>query len=194
MFVISHIVFWSGGLWGIEEFLSEWELFCYAGFLVCCVIFVSALENHFVEKFSLLLQIGLSCWSSLLDANNQSPYAYALMTNNHSYNTLVARKLADRRNGQVTVVVGNEMGQPSSSRTTSNFQQGRSRSCAKCASVAAKYNRRVMGSQGLLQRPYVHSMLAIAAVCVCVCLFLRGAPDIGLVAPFKWETLDYGTI
>ncbi|KAF2310822.1 hypothetical protein GH714_017456 [Hevea brasiliensis] len=141
----------------------------------------------------LALQIGLSCWSSLLDANSQSPYAYAVMTNNHSYNTMVARKLADKRNGQVSVIVGNEMGQPSSSGMTSNFQQGRG-SCAKCAAVAAKYNRRVMGSQGLLQRPYVHSMLAIAAVCVCVCLFLRGAPDIGLVAPFKWENLDYGTI
>ncbi|KDP36723.1 hypothetical protein JCGZ_08014 [Jatropha curcas] len=131
-------------------------------------------------------EIGLSCWNSLLDANDQSPYAYAIMTNNHSYNTLVARKLADRRNSQVSLTIGTEMGQP-------YFQQGR-RSCARCAAVAAKYNRSIRGSQGLLQRPYVHSMLAIAAVCVCVCLFLRGAPDIGLVAPFKWETLDYGTI
>lgn len=138
-------------------------------------------------------EIGLSCWNSLLDANRQSPCAYAIMTNNHSYNSLVARKLADRRNSQVSLVIGNEIGQPMSSRMTSDFQQGR-RSCAKCATVAAKYNRRVMGSQGLLQRPYVHSMLAIAAVCVCVCLFFRGAPDIGLVAPFKWETLDFGTI
>ncbi|XP_065881441.1 squamosa promoter-binding-like protein 14 [Euphorbia lathyris] len=132
--------------------------------------------------------IGLSCWDSVLDANQQSPYAYAAMTNNHSYNTLVARKLADRRNGQVSVTIGNEIGKPLPSST-----QGR-RSCAKCATVAAKYNRRIMGSQGLLQRPFIHSMLAIAAVCVCVCLFLRGAPDIGLVAPFKWENLDYGTI
>ncbi|WCJ44785.1 squamosa promoter binding protein-like 14 [Euphorbia peplus] len=132
--------------------------------------------------------IGLSCWDSVLDANQQSPYAYAAMTNNHSYNTLVARKLVDRRNGQVSVTIGNETRQPLSS-----SMQGR-RSCAKCATVAAKYNRRIMGSQGLLQRPFIHSMLAIAAVCVCVCLFLRGAPDIGLVAPFKWENLHYGTM
>ncbi|EEF52933.1 Squamosa promoter-binding protein, putative [Ricinus communis] len=138
-------------------------------------------------------EIGLSCWNSLVDANHQSPYDYATMTDNHSYNKLVAHKHADRRNGQVSVRIGNEIVQSLSSRMISDVEQER-RSCARCATVAAKYNRRIMGSQGLLQRPYIHSMLAIAAVCVCVCLFLRGAPDIGLVAPFKWETLDYGTI
>lgn len=138
------------------------------------------------------LKIGLSCWKSLLDANQQSPNDYAIMTNNQSYNLLVACKLADKRNGQVSVTIGNEIERSLSLRLTSDFEQQR-RSCAKCAMVAAKCNRRIMGSQGLLQRPYIHSMLAIAAVCVCVCLFLRGAPDIGSVAPFKWETLDYGT-
>ena len=128
-----------------------------------------------------LFQIGLNSWNSLGDANGQSPHAYALMTNNQSYNKLVARKLADKINGQITVTIGNE------------FRQSR-RSCAKCSVAATKYYRRVHGAQGLLQRPYIHSMLAIAAVCVCVCLFLRGLPDIGSVAPFKWESLDYGTI
>ncbi|KAL9358325.1 hypothetical protein Peur_051578 [Populus x canadensis] len=141
-------------------------------------------------------EIGLSCWNSLLDANGQSPYAYALMTKNHSYNLLVARKLADKINAQVSVTIGNEIELPAVEQehgAVSQFQQGR-KSCAKCAIVAAKFHKRVPGSQGLLQRPYVHSMLAIAAVCVCVCLFFRGAPNIGLVAPFKWENLDFGTI
>ncbi|KAJ6351900.1 hypothetical protein OIU76_001173 [Salix suchowensis] len=141
-------------------------------------------------------EIGLSCWYSLLDANGQSPNAYAAMTKNHSYNLLVDRKLADKINGQVSVTIGNEIEQPvveQECREISQFQQRR-KSCAKCAIVAAKFHKRVPGSQGLLQRPYIHSMLAIAAVCVCVCLFLRGAPDIGAVAPFKWENLDFGTI
>jgi hypothetical protein len=118
------------------------------------------------------------------------------MTKNHSYNLLVARKLADKRNGQISVAIGNEIEQAALEQehvTISQFQRER-KSCAKCASVAAKMHGRCLGSQGLLQRPYVHSMLAIAAVCVCVCLFFRGAPDIGLVAPFKWENLNYGTI
>lgn len=114
------------------------------------------------------------------------------MRNNHSYNKLVARKLSDKRNGQVSIPVGMEVEQPGLTADWGHgIKQGR-KSCTKCAVVAAKFNRRVPGSQGLLHRPYIHSMLAIAAVCVCVCLFLRGSPDIGLVAPFKWENLDYG--
>ncbi|XWS24642.1 hypothetical protein CRYUN_Cryun28dG0120000 [Craigia yunnanensis] len=143
-------------------------------------------------------EIGLSCWNSLLDANGQSPYIYAMMRNNHSYNKLVAGKFADRRNGQVSVTIGIEVEQSGLTavqlhKLSSRFKQERS-SCAKCAVVATKFNKRFPSSQGLLQRPYVHSMLAIAAVCVCVCLFLRGSPDIGCVAPFKWENLDFGTI
>ncbi|KAJ4849144.1 hypothetical protein Tsubulata_040173 [Turnera subulata] len=141
-------------------------------------------------------QIGLSCWNSLLDSNGQSPYAYAAMTKNDSYNALVASKLLDRIHGQVSLSIETEIQQPSNAqehRMVPHLQQRRT-SCTKCATAVSKFQRRVPGSQGLLQRPYVHSLLAIAAVCVCVCLFLRGAPDIGLVAPFKWETLDYGTI
>ncbi|KAJ7958018.1 Squamosa promoter binding-like protein [Quillaja saponaria] len=142
-------------------------------------------------------EIALNCWNSLLDANGQTPYAYAAMRNNHSYNTLVARKLADRRNGLVSLSIENEIEQlplaiELTPRISTQYKRGPS-SCAKCTVAAMHYNRKFPGSQGLLRRPYILSMLAIAAVCVCVCLFLRGAPDIGLVVPFKWENLDYGT-
>lgn len=141
-------------------------------------------------------EIGSSCWNSILDANGQSPHSYAFKKNNHSYNNLVARKLADRRNDQVTIPVAMEIEQSDFTKEqghgiSSQFKRG-GKSCTKCAVAAAKFNKRVRGSQGLLNRPYIHSMLAIAAVCVCVCLFLRGSPDLGLVAPFKWENLDFG--
>ncbi|XXG46349.1 hypothetical protein AAC387_Pa02g1215 [Persea americana] len=142
--------------------------------------------------------IGLNCWNSVLDANGKSPYAYALMRNYQSYNQLVARKLMDKRNNQVSVTIGN----PEISLDPSwviaaepdkpNPLPLQGRSCAQCSSVAMRRFKRMPGSQGLLHRPYVHSMLAIAAVCVCVCLFLRGSPEIGSVAPFKWENVDYG--
>lgn len=140
------------------------------------------------------LEIGLECWSSQLDENGQSPRAYALMRGNNSCNELVERKLGDRKNGQVSVRIRNEIEQLEVS--SAERCRVQSRSCSRCAVVAAKCNRRVPGSgtHRLLHRPYIHSMLAIAAVCVCVCLFLRGSPDIGLVAPFKWENLGYGTI
>lgn len=142
----------------------------------------------------MILQIGLECWSSQLDENGQSPRAYALMRGNNSCNELVERKLGDRKNGQVSVRIRNEIEQLEVS--SAERCRVQSRSCSRCAVVAAKCNRRVPGSgtHRLLHRPYIHSMLAIAAVCVCVCLFLRGSPDIGLVAPFKWENLGYGTI
>ncbi|XP_027091717.2 squamosa promoter-binding-like protein 14 [Coffea arabica] len=140
-------------------------------------------------------EIGLHCWKSLLDANGLSPCAYAAMRNNHSYNRLVAQKLADKETGQVSVSVGNEIEQlwlEVNQDHGPSFHIKRSQKpCSKCAAVAMRY-RRIPGSQGLLHRPYIHSMLAIAAVCVCVCLFLRGAPDIGLVEPFMWENLCYG--
>ncbi|XP_057469611.1 squamosa promoter-binding-like protein 14 [Actinidia eriantha] len=141
-------------------------------------------------------EIGLHCWNSLLDANGLSPYAYALMRNNHSYNRLVARKLADRKNGQVSVSVATEIETQLSGMSQDHhprplFKQGQ-KSCSKCAVVASRYNRRMPVSQGFLHRSYMLSMLAVAAVCVCVCLFLRGHPDVGLVAPFRWENLGYG--
>lgn len=145
-------------------------------------------------------EIGLKCWESLVDANGQTPFAYAMMRNNHSYNELIARKVADRAKCQVSVTIETEIEQPLFSvqhKTSPSNEVGQGqRSCAKCEVAAMHYNGRVLGShfQGLLHRPYIHSVLAIAAVCVCVCLFFRGAPEIGSVAPFKWENLDYGTI
>ncbi|KAI3757031.1 hypothetical protein L6452_04564 [Arctium lappa] len=146
-------------------------------------------------------EIGMLCWNSSIDANGLSPFAYASMRNNNSYNTLVARKLADRIAGQVSVGISNEIELQTSTRNGDHQELSfrirdheTPKSCSRCAIVAAKHPRRIPGSQGLLHRPYIHSMLAIAAVCVCVCLFLRGAPDIGLVAPFKWENLNFGSM
>ncbi|GAV65806.1 SBP domain-containing protein [Cephalotus follicularis] len=143
-------------------------------------------------------EIGLSGWNSLLDANGKSPYAYAKMTNNHSYNRLVARKLNDRRNCEVSVTIGMDIEESGLTKQQADdigtqIKQG-PKSCARCAIVATKYNRRAPGSRGLLQRPHIYLMLSVAAVCVCVCLFLRGSPETGLDAPFQWENLDYGTI
>lgn len=148
--------------------------------------------------FSVLVQIGLNCWESLVDANGQTPHAYSMMRNNHSYNVLVARKLADRRRGQVSVTIDNEIEQPSmgielKQRQSDQAKRGLS-SCAQCVSAEIRSYRRIPGSQGFRHRPFVHSILAIAAVCVCVCLFLRGHPWVGSVASFSWENLDYGTM
>ncbi|KAJ6833085.1 squamosa promoter-binding-like protein 15 isoform X2 [Iris pallida] len=143
-------------------------------------------------------EFGLDCWNSLQDDNGQSPYMYASLRNNHSYNELVARKIVDRKNSQVSIDVGNdEITMDKSWIEGRTAKQGSSRalevrSCAECVHMERTHNKRFVRSRGLLARPYVHSMLAIAAVCVCVCLFFRGSPQIGSIAPFKWENLDFG--
>ncbi|KAK1441531.1 hypothetical protein QVD17_07506 [Tagetes erecta] len=143
-------------------------------------------------------EIGLLSWNASLDANGLSPFVYASMRNNNSYNTLVARKLADRIAHQVSVHMPREIELETRNgdhqELSFRIRDHKPKSCSRCAQVTAKHPMRIVGSQGLLTRPYIHSMLAIAAVCVCVCLFLRGAPDIGLVAPFKWENLNFGSM
>lgn len=152
----------------------------------------------FLTGALVLLQIGLKCWESLVDANGQTPHAYAMMRNNNSYNVLVARKLADRRRAEISVTIENEVEQASlrvelNQKQSNLLKRGQS-SCAKCATAEIRYNRRFSGSHGLLHRPFIYSMLAVAAVCVCVCVFFRGRPCVGSVAPFSWETLDFGTM
>ncbi|KAK4489873.1 hypothetical protein RD792_000520 [Penstemon davidsonii] len=145
-------------------------------------------------------EVGLNCWNSVLDANGLSPYAYALMRNNHSYNTLVAKKVADSKNGQISISIKNEIEpfqlevEKGKNKTIISHINKRQKSCSKCAAAASLgYKRKFPGSQGgLLKLPYVHSMLVIAAVCVCVCVFLRGHPYVGCASPFAWENLDFG--
>ncbi|KAJ0231635.1 Squamosa promoter-binding-like protein 16 [Hirschfeldia incana] len=123
-------------------------------------------------------EIGLSCWNTLIDACGQTPFSYAAMRNNHSYNTLVSRKLADKRNGQISL----------------NIENGASkRSRNTCASVALKYQKKVSGSRRLFPTPIIHSMLAVATVCVCVCVFMHAFPIVRQGSHFSWGGLDYGS-
>ncbi|XP_072977182.1 squamosa promoter-binding-like protein 15 [Typha angustifolia] len=142
-------------------------------------------------------EIGLNCWNSVQDDSGQSPHMYAAVRNNHSYNKLVARKLMDKKNGQVSILVGNEEITMDNSwivgdSDQSGAQTSQSRSCSRCTMMEARILRRPVRSRGLLQRPYVHSLLAIAAVCVCVCVFMRGSLRLNSGSSFKWENLDFG--
>uniref|UniRef100_A0A7N0T023 SBP-type domain-containing protein n=1 Tax=Kalanchoe fedtschenkoi TaxID=63787 RepID=A0A7N0T023_KALFE len=145
-------------------------------------------------------ELGLCCWESQLDESGQSPYAYATLRNNLSYNRLVAQKLADRRNNQISlsVEVNETMEQAwvEPSPAASHVTKHKAGSCSQCAAVVARCSnrRRVPGSHGMVGRPFILSMLAVAAVCVCVCLYFRGYPYTGMVSPFTWEKLDYATI
>ncbi|KAF7095321.1 hypothetical protein CFC21_097518 [Triticum aestivum] len=142
-------------------------------------------------------QIGLSCWHSVLDDEGLSPEVYATFRNNGSYNELVTRKLMDRKNSQVTIVLNKgeiHIDQPGNvgANNASGIQALEIRSCNQCAILESGLLRRPMRSRGLLARPYIHSMLAIAAVCVCVCVFMRALLRFNSGRSFKWERLDFG--
>ncbi|KAJ8432679.1 hypothetical protein Cgig2_034005 [Carnegiea gigantea] len=137
------------------------------------------------------MQIGLNCWKSLLDDCRQSPYAYAMMRNNHSLNTIVAEKLEGRINGQVSVSIGSDIMEIELPTELKQVQINKSqKSCSKCAAMTYSTMSR---SRSLLHRPFIHSMLAIAAVCVCVCLLFKSI-HVSPGHPFKWDDLDFGTI
>ncbi|XP_074273434.1 squamosa promoter-binding-like protein 14 isoform X2 [Silene latifolia] len=132
------------------------------------------------------MEIGLHSWKSLLDYNGQSPSAYATMRNDHSLNSLVAQKLVDRRNNQLSVSIEIDTVEPEVKQRSSLQINKKPDSCPKCAMMS--YSR-MSGSQGMLHRPLIHSMLAIAAVCVCVCLFFKS-----MSVPLTWENLDFGSM
>lgn len=140
------------------------------------------------------MQIGLNSWKSLLDDCGQSPYAYATMRNNQSLNNLVDEKLVGRRNGQVSVSIRSDLMEielPSESRQIANLQISKTqKSCSRCASMT--YSR-MSNSRSLLHRPFIHSMLAVAAVCVCVCLLFKSL-HVNPGVPFRWDDLGFGTI
>ncbi|CAO2202509.1 unnamed protein product [Urochloa humidicola] len=135
-------------------------------------------------------QIGLNCWQSVLDDDGQSPETYAKLRNHNSYNELVAQKLVDWKNSQVTIMVDEVDGQ---SGKVGGVRALQIQSCSQCAILESGVLRKPLRSRGLLARPYIHSMLAIAAVCVCVCVFMRALLRINSGRSFKWERLDYGT-
>lgn len=170
-------------------------LFCYFN-----SFFISK-SHHFTSSSHLIFslessQIGLSCWSSSVDDDGQSPHSYASMRNNLSYNRLITRKIADRRNGQFSITVDPEEEinpeKPSSSMETVTPKPWSLQMIYSQCSILEM--RRIKSTQQTVgfQLPYIHSILAIAAVCVCVCVFLRGSPVFGSVYSFRWENLDFG--
>ncbi|KAI4389669.1 hypothetical protein MLD38_001870 [Melastoma candidum] len=110
-------------------------------------------------------EIGLNGWNSLLDSNGLSPHAYAMMRNNHSYNELVARKLADKEKCQISLTIEGQSVQDRGSNSHLGLEV---QSCARCAAKSSKYARRVQASpRGVLHLPYMYSVLVIAAYLVC---------------------------
>lgn len=147
---------------------------------------------------TLLIQIGLKSWNTLLDSNGRTPFACAESENNHSYNELVAKKIRDKENSQhsISIIDSSEEKRENSNTNLESKLAGnmgsRARQCTQCTFLESRKLEGAHHNKGLLYRPFCYSLLTIATVCVCVCLLLRGCPEINTVEPFKWKNISYG--
>ncbi|KAL3700045.1 hypothetical protein R1sor_018067 [Riccia sorocarpa] len=153
-------------------------------------------------------QIGLHTWSHVENVMKETPLACAVAAGRDSYIQLVKRKLA-LRDGQVAVAIppSTAFGHPSSAKagqklelplwTSRGSLQVETPGAAKlvktsrCSHIPAV----MRGHRGSLYRPFMVSMVAVAAVCVCVCLVMRGPVMVSrhkFMSPFSWQSLKFG--
>lgn len=159
-------------------------------------------------------QVGLNAWVNKRDDSGQTPVSCALGGGNIKSVYLVRAKLLrletsgdvsisipteslpqawDRRSGE-NVVTGSpaalelamwvDCGKGKVEASKASQPSCRLRSCH-----ASHYG----GIKGPAFRPFLLSLVAIAAVCVCVCLVFKGPPQVRFVLPpFRWEGLESG--
>ena len=178
----------------VDALTDDPQQVCSVKFSLCFTLPLKLFTSIFLLIMHTSLQIGLNCWQSVLDDDGQSPETYAKLRNHNSYNELVAQKLVDKKNSQVTIMVDKDEIGMDQSGNVGGVRALQIQSCSQCAILESGVLRKPLRSRGLLARPYIHSMLAIAAVCVCVCVFMRALLRINSGRSFKWERLDYGTM
>ncbi|KAF7837651.1 squamosa promoter-binding-like protein 1 [Senna tora] len=154
--------------------------------------------------------VGIEAWKNARDNMGLTPNDYASMRGYHSYIQLVQRKTSKKSETHHHV-----LDIPSSILADSNTkkkQSDRHRSSSKVSSLQTEkietaaaiprhcelcerkltYNSTRMA---LVYRPAMLSMVAIAAVCVCVALLFKSSPRVSCIfQPFRWESLDYGSM
>ncbi|MCO5553146.1 hypothetical protein L7F22_006667 [Adiantum nelumboides] len=157
-------------------------------------------------------EIWATAWTSAKDASGQTPLMYALSRGNDGYVEMVQGKLQKpgSKNGHfnegttakpphLALNIGDENVKSSfaSSQKSLPIKQVQSCSCrAREAQLTHSLPLRIRGlNKGFMYRPFVLSMLAVAAVCVCVGVLMRGSPDVSFMeGPFVWESISFGSI
>ncbi|XP_077240490.1 squamosa promoter-binding-like protein 12 [Tasmannia lanceolata] len=153
-------------------------------------------------------QVGIGAWNNARDNTGLAPRDYARLRGNYSYVHLVRRKT--NKKSEANHVIINIPGNTQKKADSSNFgklpgfqiqktELGQIQPyCKRCSQQLVYTNTQLVYTNtkpSLLYRPVMLSMVAIAAVCVCVGILLKGPPDVLCVfPPFRWESLDYGSI
>lgn len=164
-----------------------------------------------------VFQVGLHAWLNRRDDNGETPLTCAVACKNFKAVNLVRDKLArlqgtpgEVRNNMlleslpqswIQKPVGDlESGTGGSSVQLSVFDngvRGKKSNTKKVGSstcrVPSRRGNHFGGIIGPAFRPFLLSLVAIAAVCVCVCIVFKGPPQVRfVVSPFRWEGLDSG--
>ncbi|XP_054806005.1 squamosa promoter-binding-like protein 12 [Prosopis cineraria] len=151
--------------------------------------------------------VGIKAWKSVRDNTGSTPEDYASMRGYHSYIQLVQTKTSKKSDEShhhhvvdipSSLVDSNTKKQKSlskaSSLQTERIDMAAStvpHQCGLCQHKLACHSTRT----ALVYRPAMLSMVAIAAVCVCVALLFKSSPQVSYVfQPFRWESLDYGSM
>eukprot|EP00250_Pteridium_aquilinum_P022654 c25511_g1_i1 orf=79-3486(-) len=162
---------------------------------------VDALTNASEELWAI-------AWTSAKDSFGKTPLMYALASGNNGYVNMVQGKLqklgklnafekeAIIKLPHVALNIGGED-------VKSGISSPRKAKQLQHCSCKARENRltqnlplQIRGlNKGLVYRPFVLSMLAVAAVCVCVGVLMRGSPSVNCMqGPFVWESISFGPI
>lgn len=145
-------------------------------------------------------EVWATAWTSANDAFGQTPVMCALTSGNDRYVTMVQGKLHASRNEEssakpphMALNIGVE---DVKSRVARKVLPTKQIQACTCRAREAQLPLRIRGlNKGFMYRPFVLSMLAVAAVCVCVGVLMRGSPNVNsMQGPFVWESIRFGPI
>ena len=157
-------------------------------------------------KFVVTMQLWAKAWTSAKDCGGQTPLMYALAAGRKNSIKLIQQKLRNReckrkeeteRTPQHVAlnVDGDNNINSSSPRSTLFTKKIHAYTCrGRDLLLTQNLPLRIRGlNTGSLYRPFMLSMLTVAAVCVCVGVLMKGPPSVNFVqGPFVWESIRYG--
>ncbi|XP_047169773.1 squamosa promoter-binding-like protein 1 isoform X2 [Vigna umbellata] len=146
--------------------------------------------------------VGIEVWKSARDSAGLTPNDYACIRGYYSYVQLVQRK-TNKKGERLHVVdipgtvADSGIRKQKQSGKVSSLQTEKIESTEMGSNCRVCQQKLVYGGirTGVVYRPVLLSMVAIAAVCVCVALLFKSSPRVYYVfQPFNWESLEYGTV
>ncbi|KAH7441721.1 hypothetical protein KP509_03G050900 [Ceratopteris richardii] len=199
-----------------REFLFRPDTPIYGGFTpLHLAASMQSAENVLDALTNAPAEIWATAWVSAEDASGKTPLMYAITSCKNESVIMVQRKL--QKLGRMTLCqkemmkgakpppflilnIDGEEGKHPTAFSSGKVLPIESKQVCTCRArdirLAQSSPLRIRGlNKGFMQRPFLVSMLAVAAVCVCVGVLMRGSPTINsMQGPFVWESISFGSI